>query len=725
MHQKRSKYIAKQMGFDAIKRNLFVCLLAVNLLVLVGCSSRFQVGYEALQSERYNEAATIFRDLAQRPGQSMAKNNLGYMYENGLGVEKSIGKAAFWYEQAVADDPSNAVAQANLGTILLYGYGTARDLPRAFQSFQIAANQGDRRAQYFLATMYQKGLGVSQNLGQAINLYRAAANQGLDEARQRLARITSEDYRQQQLRIQNTERALRGLDARLVYSGFYDYSSNCSKRNNWSCDERLGLTSIFGEVNGKLIGYYEIRNPDSSITKGVYDLPDRLSETNQLVLSWGDEFGRGAIQLKTSDRWNNFEGIWSFEEARGVMRPVGRWTGTAQRGKTLAALIPNKSPLPAAKRPDLSLRQSEFISALEQELRPESHAISRDDAPPVLQLNYEQSSNVRGIVRGRATDRSGIAELRVDGKLVAIDQAGNFEYSTYVPLGGKQVSVTATDYAGLSTTEMILMSRVEEDVVRPRLAAANPLNGPKQAIKRNRAALIIGVERYVVTPSAEFAARDAHVFADYAREKLGVPAENVTVLTDADASMRGILRALKVWLPQVVVPDETDLYVFYAGHGMPTADGSSAYIVPHDGDLQLLEDTAISRSRFFSEIQDAQPRSATFFFDNCYSGATRSEERLLATRPLGIKVKQTEIPENYLVFTAGEANQTAGVLDEVQHGRFSYFVFRGLEGEADRNQDGKISASELHGYVRESVGRFSAGAQTPTLVGNGARWILQ
>jgi len=158
---------------------------------------------------------------------------------------------------------------------------------------------------------------------------------------------------------------------------------------------------------------------------------------------------------------------------------------------------------------------------------------------------------------------------------------------------------------------------------------------------------------------------------------------------------------------------------------MPTADGSSAYLLPHDGDVQLLEDTAISRTRFFNEIEKARPRSATFFFDNCYSGATRSEELLLASRPLGIKVQETDVPDNYLVFTAGESNQTAGVLDEVKHGRFSYFVFKGLEGEADVNSDGKISAGELHKYVRESVGRFSAGAQTPTMLGDGSRWVLR
>jgi len=64
-------------------------------------------------------------------------------------------------------------------------------------------------------------------------------------------------------------------------------------------------------------------------------------------------------------------------------------------------------------------------------------------------------------------------------------------------------------------------------------------------------------------------------------------------------------------------------------------------------------------------------------------------------------------------------------LDEVKHGRFSYLLFKGLEGEADENSDGKISAGELHTYVKQSVGRFSAGAQTLTMLGDAGRWVLQ
>ena len=96
----------------------------------------------------------------------------------------------------------------------------------------------------------------------------------------------------------------------------------------------------------------------------------------------------------------------------------------------------------------------------------------------------------------------------------------------------------------------------------------------------------------------------------------------------------------------------------------------------------------------------------------------------MAARPLGIKVQNEEVPGNYVIFSAGESDQIAGVIDEVRHGRFSYFLFKGLEGDADVNQDSKISAAELHSYVREQVTRFSAGSQTPQVMGDKSGWVI-
>lgn len=465
-------------------------------------------------------------------------------------------------------------------------------------------------------------------------------------------------------------------------------------------------------------------------------ITDTIGEAEQLILNTGILDSRGQRQMRSSadsmDAYRAHGKKADYDICYMIAEnadPEGTYLAEAKlrrlgcaEGVTLGKAVSRSSP---SSIPSDSLTDGEIQELLDVLKNVKQSVEDQDTESPIVKIISVKSDGPRGIVSGVVIDDSGVAELVVNGSKIIFGEDGHFKYPTYVPNEGLDVAITAVDFTGLVTTETVRLERTSNNLKISSLAPVNPLIGPKQQTSRHRAALIIGVENYEASAPAQFASRDAQMFADYAREKLGIPAGNVRVLTDSEASEREILTALKVWLPTAVEPEKTDLYVFYAGHGMPTADGSSAYLVPYDGDVRLLEDTAISRKRFFDEIGAASPRSATFFFDNCYSGATRSEQLLLAVRPLTIKVEETDVPDNYLIFAAGETDQIAGVAPEVKHGRFSYFVFKGLEGEADSNQDGKISAGELHQYVRESVGRFSAGAQTPTMLGDADRWVLR
>lgn len=57
-----------------------------------------------------------------------------------------------------------------------------KDYATAVQGFQILADRGNARAQFFLAEMYLSGSGVKQDYAQALKLARAAAEQGSTEA---------------------------------------------------------------------------------------------------------------------------------------------------------------------------------------------------------------------------------------------------------------------------------------------------------------------------------------------------------------------------------------------------------------------------------------------------------------------------------------------------------------------------------------------------------------
>ena len=111
------------------------------------------------------------------------------------------------------------------------------------------------------------------------------------------------------------------------------------------------------------------------------------------------------------------------------------------------------------------------------------------------------------------------------------------------------------------------------------------------------------------------------------------------------------------------------------------------------------------------------------FLDTCYSGVSRDEQMLLASaRPIRIDVEDDkDIPKNFTIFTASQLKQISSGLDEAKHGIFSYYLMKGLEGNADTNQDKKITNGELLAYMDENVSMKASELgrqQNPSLAGN-------
>jgi uncharacterized caspase-like protein len=215
------------------------------------------------------------------------------------------------------------------------------------------------------------------------------------------------------------------------------------------------------------------------------------------------------------------------------------------------------------------------------------------------------------------------------------------------------------------------------------------------------------------------------VFQDYAKEKLGVPANRLKTLVNDAADERGLLLAVMRWLTRKAEPGQSDVYIFFAGHGLASDDGEKMYLLPYDGAPELLDKTAILLDELFADIAAANPRSVTVFLDTCYSGATRGTDMLIASRPIAIKAKEQAVPEGFTVMTAAAGDQTAKPLEEAKHGMFSYFLMKGMEGDADANEDNQITAGELHAYVQQNVIQQSSGSQTPELQGDADRVLVR
>ena len=110
--------------------------------------------------------------------------------------------------------------------------------------------------------------------------------------------------------------------------------------------------------------------------------------------------------------------------------------------------------------------------------------------------------------------------------------------------------------------------------------------------------MIIGIENYQKTQKASFANLDAEFFYEYSKNVFGVKDENIKLLVNDQASLIDTLGALNKWLPEKKKKNKTELIVYFAGHGLASSDGEELYILPQDGDSDLLARTEYQELNF-------------------------------------------------------------------------------------------------------------------------------
>ena len=189
--------------------------------------------------------------------------------------------------------------------------------------------------------------------------------------------------------------------------------------------------------------------------------------------------------------------------------------------------------------------------------------------------------------------------------------------------------------------------------------------------------------------------------------------------------MRGIWKSVEQWLPTYVDERKSDVYVYFAGHGLASENGDDVYLIPWDGDPGLLKRTALRRSEFIDTLKDLKAASVTLFMDTCYSGKVKGGKGVLVAGARGLRIvkkdKAADLPPNFTLFSAAASNETAWSHPSLKHGLFSYWMMRGLSGEADMNGDNKLTNGELHTFISKKVQKTAitlGHKQHPQLIGD-------
>jgi hypothetical protein len=237
-----------------------------------------------------------------------------------------------------------------------------------------------------------------------------------------------------------------------------------------------------------------------------------------------------------------------------------------------------------------------------------------------------------------------------------------------------------------------------DDDLAPRIAAMIPAHADP-----HRFLFAVGVEQYDDAPNVPFADRSAHEMSDLLSKRYGIPEENVTLITGADATGMKILGRLNS-LIQRLSPTDT-VYFYYAGHGLAARDGSSVYLVPKDAVPGAYQVEMLSLSSLLQRFEQSKAARVIAFLDTCFSGRVSHDQTLfpgvapLIPTPLPATAATTS--GKATVFLAGQSYQFANDYPEHGHRLFSYFLMRGL-------LDGRDDAASLSDYVTREVRRVSA-----------------
>ena len=297
----------------------------------------------------------------------------------------------------------------------------------------------------------------------------------------------------------------------------------------------------------------------------------------------------------------------------------------------------------------------------------------------------------------------GIKIVSAEGKIsktIDIAEKLNLEY------GQNILAVSVTDTDGISQAESLKIIRVKE--------------------RGDIWAIVIGINQYQNARNLKYAINDAQAFRDYLKDYVGISDERIFYLADQDATKTKIESLLGTTIKRKASKDDT-VIIFYAGHGAvepdplnQDGDGFEKYLLPHDADLEDLYSTSISMNDIRTIFMRIRADRLIFIADTCYSGASGGRTLMATKTRANLSDKFYERiskGKGRVIISSCSANEISKEDDNLKHGIFSYYLLKGLKGQADQDRDGIITVSEVFSYLSRKVPQASDQDQHPVKKG--------
>jgi len=227
----------------------------------------------------------------------------------------------------------------------------------------------------------------------------------------------------------------------------------------------------------------------------------------------------------------------------------------------------------------------------------------------------------------------------------------------------------------------------------------------------NLYAVIIGINDYE-NPSLtlNYANSDADLFAETINNVASGLFDNVDIkklISKEETTKEHIIKVLT----QFTSIKPSDTFVFYvASHGL-VDDGNYYLLTSNVGSVSTrkLKEAALRQRELQDMLMNIPAGKKVMLFDTCNSGEiAKGIQVAMLTRGLdsstAIKLLSRAVGSTIISASTSSQDALEGYMD---HGLFTYVLSKGLNGEADMNNDGFIKTRELADYVEDEVIRIS------------------
>ncbi len=232
------------------------------------------------------------------------------------------------------------------------------------------------------------------------------------------------------------------------------------------------------------------------------------------------------------------------------------------------------------------------------------------------------------------------------------------------------------------------------------------------AENRDGVAVIIGNKTYRKgVPAVDFAHNDAEAIRRWVVEGLGFREGNIFDLRDAGkAQLEAVFGDRddpQGKLSDYVRPKESDVVVYYSGHGIPGPKDGRGYLLPSDADPDKIELNGYPLDVLMANLGKLPAKSVTVLLDACFSGLSPSGSLVSHASSFGIRPAQSKVPAGMTVLTAASGQEIAWWDLEAGHGLFTAHLLQAFSGEADKpgygDGDGKVTLGEVKAYLADEI----------------------